>query len=520
MLIEDQSAVIAALQKHKTYGSKDKTVLVRHSNISIVFLNADKAYKLKRGVKYAYVDYSTLEKRKEACKREMILCERTAPGLCIGVEAVLQDRKGRFYIASVCEDKEASVVDYVLVMNRFDEAMIFENMAEKGLLDRFEMMDLAEKIADLHVAGEVFFDCGGSNMIRGRIMENDGLLRCFVPSIFDMSDIDDLKKNALEALEKYGPLLDERKKGGKVRWCHGDTHFHNIVMRDGKPSIFDPIEFNDELTKIDVLYDLAYLLMDMEDRGLKRLASILFNHYMVLSADWEGVPAFPLFLSCRACVQAYVCAQRSVELEDSDQKKLFAERAYRYLQISRRFLSPPPPVLVACGGLSGSGKSRLTRELAPFIGSPPGAVVLRDDILRKNMFQVSHDRSLGAEAYTPENEEKVYGMLFRECERVLKTGQSVAADALFHNPKYRQEIEELARRLNVRFVGFWADAPLEIRTQRVFSRKRNPSDVKTFDALEAQLSVDVGNVTWEIIDTSGDRSETLDRAQSVLKKGE
>lgn len=518
MLIDDQSLTIEALSRPEAYASREKKVEVRESNISMVFLIGDKAYKLKRGVKYPYVDYSTAEKRRAACEKELLICRNSAPGLCTGVETVTQDKNGRIRIGSACSDKNAEVIDYLLVMNRFDEADLFENLAEKGALDRFEMMDLAEKIVSLHEKAEVFKHRGGADMIRGRILENDELMRCFVPGIFDLEDIDALKKDALSALDRYAGLLDNRRREGKVRWCHGDMHFHNIVMLNGKPALFDAIEFNDELTQIDILYDLAFLLMDMESRGLRRLSSILFNHYMAYSADWEGVPALPLFLSCRAAVNAYVYAQRSTEVKDKNEAELLARKAYEYLVTARRFLNPPPPVLIACGGLSGSGKSRIGREIAPFIGSPPGAVILRDDVLRKNMMNVAPHEPLGEEAYTPENERRVFELLCRECRRVLATGQSVVADALFHDETQRREIEELAQDMGVKFQGFWVDAPLEIRAERVASRKRNPSDVKTVAALERQLDIDVGPVTWDRIDTSGDRLATLANVRSLLSK--
>lgn len=516
MLIDDQTLTIEALSRPEAYASKEKKVEVRESNISRVFLVGDKAYKLKSGVKYPYVDYSTPEKRQAACEKELLISRNTAPGLCIGVEAVVQEKNGKIKIGSISNDKNAEVIDYLLVMHRFDENDLFENLSERGLLDRFEMMDLGEKIVSLHKNAEVFTHRGGSAMIRGRILENDELMRCFVPKIFDLEDIDALKRDALEALEKYGSLLDERKKAGKVRWCHGDMQFHNIVMLDGKPALFDPIEFNDELTHIDILYDLAFLLMDMENRGLRRLSSILFNHYMAYSADWEGVPALPLFLSCRAAVNAYVFGQRAMDVKDKAESELLAKKAYEYLVMARRFLNPPPPVLVACGGLSGSGKSRIGREIAPFIGSPPGAVILRDDILRKNMMQVPPHELLGEEAYTPENEEKVFDLLCQECRRVLSTGQSVVADALFHDERQRQEIEKLAVEMGVKFQGFWVDAPLEIRAERVQSRKRNPSDVKSVEVLEKQLDVDVGTISWDQVDTSGERMATLAYVRSLL----
>lgn len=517
MLIDDQSALIAALSSPAAYGLKSsQKIMVKETNISNVFLTGRKAYKLKRGVKYPYVDYSTPEKRLAACQKELAICERFAPGLCFGIEEVVSDKKGRLFIRSACSDKNAEVVDYLLAMHEFAEDMLFENMVERGDLDRFEMMDTAEKIFDLHQSAEVIMSRNPVDIIRGRIYENNAMIRCFVPDIFDAEDVDELENLQLEALEKNRELLLQRQTEGKIRWCHGDLTLRNLAMWNGQVTPFNPIEFYDDLTQIDTLYDFAFLLVEMESKGQRRLASILFNHYLALSADWNGIPVLPLFLSCRAAVNAYVFAQRSSEIKDKHESSLMANRAYEQLVISKRFLMRPKPVLVACGGLSGSGKSRIARESAPFIGNPPGAVIVRDDVLRKNMLNAGLEEHLDTAEYTPELENKVFEQLCAECRRVLVAGRPVVADALFHNEDQRRAIEDLAREMNVDFQGLWVDAPLDVRIERVASRKRNPSDVKTADELRKQLDVNVGEITWDKIDTSGDRMATLTRVRTLL----
>ena len=517
MLIDDQSALIAALSLPETYGLKaSQKIIVKETNICDVFLTGETAYKLKRGVKYPYVDYSTPEKRLRACQKELEICQRFAPGLCFGVEEVVCDKKGKMFLRSVCPDKNAEVVDYLLSMHQFEESMLFENMIDRGDLDRFEMMDTAEKIFHLHQRAPIITTRNPVDIIKGRIYENNAMIRCFVPDIFDAEDVDMLENEQLEALKENTELLKKRQTEGKIRWCHGDLTLRNLAMWKGKVTPFNPIEFYDDLTQIDTLYDFAFLLVDMESKGQRRLASILFNHYMALSADWEGIPVLPLFLSCRAAVNAYVFAQRSSEIKDRHEASLMANRAYEQLIISKRFLDRPKPVLIACGGLSGSGKSRIARETAPFIGNPPGAVILRDDVLRKNFLKAGLDQYLDPSKYTPELEKKVFELLCEECAKLLKAGQSVVADALFQNEDQRKTIENLAQQMNVDFQGLWVDAPLEIRIKRVASRKRNPSDVKKPEELRQQLDVDVGKISWSKIDTSGDRMATLTKVRTLL----
>ena len=517
MLIDDQSAVIAALSTPEAYGFKSShKIFVKETNISDIFLTGEKAYKLKRGVKYPYVDYSSPEKRLAACRRELEICERFTPGFCIGVEEVVADKKGRIFLRSVCSDKNAEVVDYLLVMHEFEENHLFENMVDKGDLDRFEMMDTAEKIFDLHQKAEVIMSRNPVDIIRGRIYENNAMIRCFVPDLFDEEDVDALEKEQLEALENNRELLLKRQADGKIRWCHGDLTLRNLAMWNGQVIPFNPIEFYDDLTQIDTMYDFAFLLVEMESKGQRRLASILLNHYLALSADWDGIPVLPLFLSCRAAVNAYVFAQRSSEIKDKSESMLMANRAFEQLVIAKRFLENKKPILVACGGLSGSGKSRIARESAPFIGNPPGAVIVRDDVLRKNMMNTGLEEKLNTADYTSEMEERVFQKVCEKCRYILASGQSVVADALFHKPEQRRAIEALAREMNVDFKGLWVDAPLEVRIERVTMRKRNPSDVKTAEELKKQLDIDVGEVTWDKIDTSGDRMTTLTRVRTLL----
>ena len=515
MLIDDQSDLIEALSRPEAYGLKSShSVRVKQTNISVVFLTGDAAYKLKKGVKFPYVDYSTPEKRKAACEKERELCDLWASELNPAVVPVVKTAKGY----AVGEKTDGEVVDWLLRMREFPEDMLFDVMADNGDLDRFEMMDTAEKIFKMHQAAPVVMTRDPVEIIRGRIVENNMMIRCFVPDLFDAEDVDELEAEQNKALEKLSDLLRRRREDGKIRVCHGDLTLRNIAMSDGKVTIFNPIEFNDDLTQIDVLYDFAFLLVDMESKGLRRLESILFNHYMAMSADWEGVPALPLFLSCRAAVNAYVFAEMTRDIKDKFESNLMANRAYEHLVMARRFLKPEKTILVACGGLSGSGKSRIGREAAPFIGNPPGAVILRDDVLRKNMLGVGLEDYLDESVYTPENEAKVFDKLCAECRRILATGQSVVADALFHEPAQRAKIEQIAREMNADFQGIWVDAPLEVRKQRVLSRQRNPSDVKTPEELDKQLNKDVGLVTWDKVDTSGDRMATLSQVRSLLSK--
>lgn len=517
MIIEDQTDLIKALSTPEPFGLKSNCkISIKETNISELFMTGELVYKLKRGVKYPYVDYSNIEKRKIACENEKRLCDLWAPGLSHGVCPVRLTSKG--YRVGNVPPLGGDVVDYVFIMKEFPEDMLFDRLTDRGDLDRFEMMDTAERIYEMHKSAVVVEDKDPVEIIKGRIIENNAMIRCFVPSIFDAEDVDELEKLQFNALEEVKDLLYKRGKEGKIKYCHGDLNLRNIAMYNGKVTLFNPIEFYDELIKIDTLYDFSFLLVDMESKGLRRLVSILFNHYMSLSGDWDGVLALPLFLSCRAAVNAYVFAERSNEIVDKSASNLMANRAYEQFVLAKRFLKQDKPILVACGGLSGSGKSRISREAAPYIGNPIGAVILRDDVIRKNLLGIDLEDYLPTNTYTDEQETLVFEKICNQCEQILKNGQSVVVDALFHNEKQREYIEKIARNLHIKFQGIWVDAPLEVRKERVMKRLRNPSDVKSPEELDAQLNINVGYINWVKIDTSGDRMTTLSNVRKLIAK--
>ena len=187
-------------------------------------------------------------------------------------------------------------------------------------------------------------------------------------------------------LNARAEILERRRDAGFVRQCHGDLHLRNIVLLDGRPTLFDGVEFNDEISCTDVLYDLAFLLMDLWRRKLPRHANAVLNGYLTHAGEWDGLALLPLFLSCRAAVRAKTSATAAAQVLDEEARRgeLHAT-AREYLAMAERLLHPPPPCLVAVGGLSGSGKSTLALGVAPAIGGAPGAVVLRSDETRKQL---------------------------------------------------------------------------------------------------------------------------------------
>ncbi len=513
MISESQTDIIQALSNPKNYPYKVKTVEVHQSHIAVLFLAGEKAYKLKRAVLYPEADLSTREKRRLSCVREMKRSVVYAPGLVEKIEPIRRLPNGKIVIGGT----KGEEVDTVIVMRRIPDKALLNNMLPSPKFDRFQAMDLAEKLSDLHKKAKVLKNKWGTDTIRKLILEHESVLSCFCPDIFEKARVEELTRNCLRALTEQSGLIRLRQKSGYVKKCHGDLLLSNIAYTDGDFLFFSPVDYNESLCCIDTLYDLADLLMDMEARGLRRLTNILFNHYMAYTNDIGGYPLLPLYQSLRAAGRAAVCAKKSTLMHGWDKRHL-VRQARVYFDLACHFVSGCCPVLIACGGLSGSGKSRVARELGGLLDPAPGAVILRDDIVKKQIAGIPPDQELDKAYDTPAYEEVVYDVLRQQAIMALSVGSCVILDALFYNPAERQAVEQLAHDEGVPFVGLWMDAPLSVRTDRIHTRQRNPSDVKETAELNRQLQLNTGNITWHKIMTDGPRDKTVQQALKYIKR--
>jgi predicted kinase len=290
-----------------------------------------------------------------------------------------------------------------------------------------------------------------------------------------------------------------------VRRCHGDLILRNICLLDGVPTLFDCLEFDEGLATIDVLYDLAFLLMDLWHLDQRELANFLCNRYLDECDETDGLPLVPFFMAIRAAVRAHVTAAQADEALSAIKESLRSE-AMAYFDLAVDLLKDADPIVVAVGGLSGSGKSTVASIVAPWLGPPPGARTLNTDRIRKRMYGVAAEVRLPEAAYRPEVSEVVYAMLRQETNRVLATGGAVVLDAVFDRRDERRSIEAVAEAAKVPFRGFWLEAPTATLVALVAARQNDPSDA-TADVLAAQMARDCGEVGWRRIDASTDPTQ-------------
>jgi aminoglycoside phosphotransferase family enzyme/predicted kinase len=479
--------VVAFLDRHFRERGPDRVT----TSISEIFLVGDEVFKLKRPVSLPYVDFSTLEKRRIACEREVALNRQTAPALYKGVVAVTRQGEG------LTLGGPGEAVDYLVHMRRFGKEALFSHMADKGILEERHVLALADRIARFHEGLAPAPGFGGA-----------AAMRRAVQSVVEGSagtawhgDIAALGDRWQERLAPLAERLDIRARRGYVRRCHGDLHLGNICLFEGEPVLFDCIEFNDDIASVDIAYDAAFPVADLLARGRPELAGLLLNRYLGASGDYQALALWPLFLAARAIVRASVRALEGAGPEP-------------YLASAGALLAPVPPRLIAVGGRSGSGKSTLARHLSPLL-PPAGAVWLRSDVIRKSLFGKAPEERLPESAYAREVTEHTYRRLMRMAGRALHAGWPVVLDAVFLAAAERQEAQALARRAGVPFQGLWLDAPLAMRAARSDTRRGDASDA-TAEIVHRQETIDAGEIGWPVLETGRDIAQTVATARERL----
>lgn len=507
---ETQDQALAFLADPASHGGHPVRRIDTHA--AAVFLAGERAFKIKRAVRFPFLDYSTLAKRKAACEAELGINRRFAPQLYRRVLALTRQSDGALKLGG-----NGEVLEWVLEMRRFDETATLDRLADAGRLDVALADQLGRAVAAAHGAAPVADADLWIKALDQYIAQNE-LELGEASELFVPSEVVALTQKCRDHLAKVTPLLRRRGAEGLIRRTHGDLHLGNIVLIDGRPVLFDAIEFDPVIASGDVLYDLAFLLMDLVERGLQPHANIVLNRYLTETArdsDLDALTALPLFLSLRAAIRAKVTAARRGTAVAEDATHI-AQTAKAYFRLALRLIAPPAPRLVAIGGLSGTGKSVLARALAPAIAPEPGAVILRSDVMRKRMFGRRETETLPKDAYTPETSEKLYALMNQKAQRAIAAGHSVIVDAVFARGSEREAVAQIVRARNVVFVGLFLTADLDTRVRRVGVRVGDASDADE-DVARMQEAYRLGALTWRQIDASGTPDETLARAQAALK---
>jgi aminoglycoside phosphotransferase family enzyme/predicted kinase len=468
-----------------------------------VFLEGDRALKIKRAVRFPFLDYSTLEKRKAACDEEIRINRPFAPQIYRRVVPITQNNDGSLEI-----DGRGAPIEFAIEMTRFDERQTFDHLAASGPLDPALVAAVAEAIATSHGKAQLAPADPWIKSIPDIIAGNTAAFR--KADCFPADAVDDLTQACLSAFSRLAGLLAQRGRQGYVRRCHGDLHLANIVLIDHQPVLFDAIEFDSLIASTDVLYDLAFAIMDFLKFGRPAAANALLNKYLLLTPieNLDALATLPLFMSLRSAIRAHVMLARINR--NAMGKTEIMPSAQAYFALARRLIHPSAPTLAAIGGFSGTGKSVLARALAPAFAPQPGAVVVRTDVLRKQYFRIKETERLPEAAYRVEVNAKIYETLLQRASRILVQGHSVVVDAVFAQAAERKAIAEVARKLGVRFSGFFLTADLATRQRRVGRREADASDA-TPETAGLQEKYDIGALEWTKVDAAGTPEQTLQK---------
>lgn len=512
-LNQDQSAVFNLLDDPATYGVDVVRRVDTHG--ASVFLAGSSAVKVKRAVRYPFLDYSTLEKREAACRAELDVNRQFAPQLYRRIIPITRETDGTLAL-----DGKGEPVEWAVEMTQFDENETLDHRADRGALDDTLTDKLAVAVAAMHQRAQPVDPESWIAALEEFVADNSAAFRMH-GELFPSSSVAVLDRQSKAALTRLLPLLRARGAVGLIRRGHGDLHLGNIAVLDGEPVAFDALEFDPVIAAGDVLYDLAFLLMDLVERGLMTAANTVLNGYFASSRrleDCDGIAALPFFMSLRSAIRAKVTAAR-LDLGAAHDRQEAAQSARRYFDLALELLAPAKPLVICTGGLSGTGKSVLARQLAPTLAPAPGALVLRSDVERKALFNVEATARLPADAYRPDISEKIYRLLTDKAERLARAGHSIIVDAVFAKAAERSAIEAAAAAAGTAFRGLFLHADLPTRLRRVGARGPDASDADAVVARK-QEELDIGDIGWALIDASGSPEATAAQARAALDRRE
>lgn len=456
------------------------TIEKMETHISWVLLAGDYAYKIKKPVELGFLDYSTLEKRRELCELELQLNRRLAPELYLSVVPI----SGTMEQPEI--DGAGPPREYAVRMRRFDQRQLLSALLERDSVSPSDIDALAREIARFHSAAPVAdadSPYGSDDAVIDPAMENFEHLK-FVGDPEDQRALRaQLHVWMLSEFDARRGDFYMRRRCGAIRECHGDLHLNNIVKTDAGLRAFDCIEFNPAFRWIDVVSDLAFCVMDLADRGRSDYGNRLLNAYLESTGDYGGLVVLPFYLAYRALVRAKVDCLRSEQGLAAPSREELCEDFHRYLRLAFGYTKPLPRRLIITHGPSGSGKTYGTQALVDRFG----AIRVRSDVERKRLKGV--DPEDASSLYSAETTERTYARLLELAECILEAGRPVVTDATFFERAHRGRFHDLARKLDVPFVLLSFDVEdgvLRERVRRRQSDRQEASDADE-DVLDQQL---------------------------------
>jgi len=482
------ATLIDRLQDPALYTHPVRRFLVIETHISWVILTGQYAYKIKKPVNLGFVDFSTLDKRLHYCQEELRLNQRLAPELYLAVIPITGSTSQPALAG------KGRVIEYAVKMREFAQSAILDKALARGDVRGDHIVGLARAVAEFHNSAAVATTdspFGNAASVWQPACQNFDQIHTHLDTIADLDLLSEIKTWSAQTHTRLGATWEERKHEGFIRECHGDMHLGNMALIDDKIRIFDCLEFNESLRWIDVMSEVAFVTMDLYDRGRPGLAHRFLNDYLQHTGDYSGLRILRFYQVYRALVRAKVACLRLSQPGLSAEERIEIHGHYRqYLRLARHYTHLPPTPLIITHGLSASGKTTVSDTLLEC----SGAIRIRSDVERKRLFGLAPEARSGSglatDLYSPEANIQTYKRLADLSRNVITSGFPVIVDAAFLSRQQRRQFHQLADDLQVPFVIFHCDAPTALLRRRIRVRQtqdRDPSEA-TLQVLNHQIN--------------------------------
>lgn len=477
------AAVSVNLEPEEFYPSPDAPVQLIQTHVSYVLLTGDFAYKLKKPVDFGFLDYSTLEKRKHFCEEELRLNQRAAAELYLEVLPITKNETEagiRYQLGGA-----GDVMDYALKMRQFPQEALLTSLFDRDELTEALLRELAQVIADFHLktyTDDRIRSFGQVAQVREAFDQNFEQTEHYIGGPQTQQQFDETKAYCDRFFAEQATLFVDRMHHDWIRECHGDLHLRNICYWHNTLLLFDCIEFNEPFRFVDVMFDIAYIVMDLEARQRRDLSTLFLNAYVEQTGDWAGLQVLPIYISRQTYVRAKVT---SFLLDDpgvpAAEKQKAYETAATYYRMAWQYAQARQGRVLLMAGLSGSGKTTVARQLAKHLG----AIHIRSDAVRKHLGGIPLHQRGGADLYTPEMHQETYDRLLDLGIKLASQGYTVILDAKYDRQSYREAVIAAAQSHSLPLQIIHCDAPVDVLRDRLQHRTGDIADA-TVDLLPQQ----------------------------------
>jgi uncharacterized protein len=503
-----QARLVSALRNAALMQAPGDRVTVLETHISYVLLTGQFAYKIKKAVNLGFLDYRSLLARRFYCEEELRLNRRLAPALYLDVVAITGSPEAPALGGA------GPAIEYAVRMRAFPQDALATRALERGQLSAGHIDALATQVAAFHGAADTApadGALGAPHAILRLALQNFSQLRPLLDDQADLSTLDALADWTLEQHATCARAMARRREQGFIRECHGDLHLGNIALVEGRPLIFDCIEFNDEMRWIDVMSEVAFTMMDLQGRGRADLAQRFLNAYLEIGGDYEGLSVLRFYLVYRAMVRAKVACVRAAQLPPGDTRAALRAEYRSHVQLASALTRACEPAIVITHGFAGSGKTTHSQALLETVG----AVRIRTDVERKRIhgLRPTDRRAAGVDAglYTPAATRSTYLRAIALARSATAAGYVTIVDGAFMKHWQRQLFRELAAELGIPFVIVAFVANETTLRERIGRRLHAASDASDADlaVLEHQLRTREPLAPEELADTVVHEADTL-----------